>query len=60
MAHFSMKNDPKHWRQRAQEARAIAEEIDDPESKRTTLEIAEAYERLAVLAEKKIASKPSD
>jgi hypothetical protein len=37
----------------------MAVELDDPESKKTMLEIAEAYERLAVLAERKLASKPS-
>ena len=28
-------NDPKHWLDRAKEARALAEQIDDPEAKRT-------------------------
>jgi hypothetical protein len=59
MAHLPMNDDPTHWRQQAQEARAMAVELDDPESKKTMLEIAEAYERLAVLAERKLASKPS-
>jgi hypothetical protein len=30
-------NDPKHWRRRAKEARALAEQIADPEAKRTML-----------------------
>ena len=30
-------NDPKHWLDRAKEARALAEQMDDPELKRTML-----------------------
>jgi hypothetical protein len=48
-----MRDDPAHWRQRAQDSRAEAEKLDDPDTKATLLEIAEAYERLAVLAEKR-------
>jgi hypothetical protein len=53
-----MKDDPKHWRQRAQEARAAAAQLDDPDAKKTMLEVADGYEQLAVLAEKKVASQP--
>jgi hypothetical protein len=53
MARSSLKDDPKHWRQLAREARAAADQLDDPEAKRTMLEIAENYEQLASLAEKK-------
>jgi hypothetical protein len=38
-------NDPKHWRRRAKEARALAEQIADPEAKRTMLKNADDYER---------------
>jgi hypothetical protein len=38
---------PEHWRRRAEQARTIAEQLSDPESKRTMLRIAEDYERLA-------------
>jgi hypothetical protein len=38
-------NDPKHWLNRAKEARALAEQIDDPEAKRTMLKNADDYER---------------
>jgi hypothetical protein len=38
-------NDPKHWLDRAKEARALAEQIDDPEAKRTILKNADDYER---------------
>jgi hypothetical protein len=58
MVHSSWKDDPKHWRQLAQDARAVAGQLDDPDAKRTMLEIAEGYEQLASLAEKKAASKP--
>ena len=45
-------HNPAHWRGRAEECRKVAEQLDDA-SKRMMLEIAESYERLAVLAEKK-------
>jgi hypothetical protein len=38
---------PEHWRKRAEQARTIAEQLSDPESKRTMLRIAQDYERLA-------------
>ena len=34
-------NDPKHWLDRAKEARALAEQMDDPELKRTMLKNAD-------------------
>ena len=40
-------NDPKHWRDRAEEARTVADELTDPDSKRRMLRIAENYEELA-------------
>lgn len=43
--------DPKYWRERAEEARAQAEEMHDPKAKRTLLGIAESYEKLAEQAE---------
>jgi hypothetical protein len=39
------------WRTLAAEARAAADEMTDPESKRALLNIAEGYERLACRAE---------
>jgi predicted Rossmann-fold nucleotide-binding protein len=47
-------NDPKHWRDRAEEARTVAAEMTDPEAKRKTLRIAEDYEELARRAEKRL------
>ena len=34
-------NDPKHWRERTEEARAHAQQMTDPEAKRMMLGIAE-------------------
>jgi hypothetical protein len=46
-------NDPKHWRQRAEEARALAEQMPDIESKEAMLRIARDYERLGQQAEQR-------
>ena len=46
-------NDPKHWLNRAKEARALAEQIDDPEVKRMIRQNADDYERLAKRAEER-------
>jgi hypothetical protein len=46
-------NDPAHWRQRAEEARTIAEQMSDPNSKDAMLRIAKDYERLAERAEER-------
>jgi hypothetical protein len=40
------------WRKRAALARAKAEWVDDPDAKRTMLEIASGYDALAKMAEK--------
>jgi hypothetical protein len=40
-----------YWHSRAEEARAIANEMKAPESKRTMLDIAAAYYRMALQAE---------
>ena len=47
-------NDPKHWRERAEEARIHAEQMNDLESKKAMLRIAEDYEKLAKRAEQRI------
>jgi hypothetical protein len=54
------KDDPEHWRQLAQEARAAAERLDEPEAKRTMLEIAESYEELASIADRRKTAKSND
>jgi len=47
-------NDPKHWRARAEEARTMAEQIGDSNSKRKMLRIADDYEELARRAERRL------
>ena len=42
----------KDWRERAQKARAIAEQADDPAAKRAALEMAAGYEKLAQMVAK--------
>jgi len=51
-------NDPKHWRDRAEEARANAEHLHDPDAKRMMLEIAASYDRIAKRAEERLANQP--
>jgi hypothetical protein len=46
-------SDPKHWRLRAAEARAVAAQISDPDSKRMMLRIAGDYDELARRAEER-------
>jgi hypothetical protein len=53
-----MTDNPAHWRQRAQEARAEADRLDDPAMRQTMLEIAAAYERLAHIAARRGTVKP--
>jgi hypothetical protein len=50
-------SDPKHWLARAKEARALAEQLDDAEAKRTMLATADDYERLAKRAEERAAGR---
>ena len=46
-------DDPKHWRDRADEARYVAEHMTDAESREVIFEIAAAFERLAKRAEER-------
>ena len=51
-------DDPKIFRDRAQEARATARQIVGSDTERTMLGIAEGYERLAKYTEERLASQP--
>jgi hypothetical protein len=47
-AELSKISDPEYWRRRAEEARTLADELTDPETKRKMIKIAEDYETLAI------------
>jgi hypothetical protein len=49
----SILDNPEHWLERAEEARSIAEQLSDPESRRMMLRIAEDYELLATHARRR-------
>ena len=54
-------NDAPHWKERAEEARVLAEQMTDPEAKRTMLEVAASYDKLAKRALERLAGKaPAD
>jgi hypothetical protein len=55
----SILDDPSHWRRRAEEARRVADQLDDAIAKKTMLDIAQSYEQLAALAQAKRAPKIS-
>jgi hypothetical protein len=50
-------DDPEHWRQRAEQARALAEQMNDTASREMMLGIAKDYERLAEQAEQRAQEK---
>jgi hypothetical protein len=43
-------NDPEHWRQRAEESRVLAEQMNDERAKKIMLRITDDYVELAVRA----------
>ena len=49
---------PDHWRALAKEARDMAGQIQDPQSRRSLLVVAAHYEIIAMRAEAKLASIP--
>jgi hypothetical protein len=50
--------DPAHWRERADEARRVAETLVDPKARQTMLEVAANYERLAERALVRTVKRP--
>jgi hypothetical protein len=54
-----MVNDPKHWRDLADEARAMAEYLTSLEAQQQMLKCADSYERLAQMAERRRIYEPS-
>jgi DNA-binding ferritin-like protein len=50
----SLLDNPGHWQERAEEARSIAEQMSDPDSKQMMLRIAEDYEQLAAHARRRM------
>jgi hypothetical protein len=52
--------DPKHWRDRAAEARALASEMKDIDGQANMLRLADDYDNLAVRAEKRTDDKRSE
>jgi hypothetical protein len=55
MSNTSIINNHKHWRERAEEARVMAEQMVDPEARRMMLGIADGYDKLASRAEQRAA-----
>jgi hypothetical protein len=53
-AELSKISDPEYWRRRAEEARTLADELTDPETKRKMIKIAEDYETLAIRGEQRL------
>ena len=54
MQTLSIVDDPTHWRQLAEEARRVADQLEDPIAKKTMLDVVGSYEELSVLAEAKL------
>ena len=50
----SFLNDPKHWRERAEEARTRADQMSDPRCKIAMLGVADDYELLADRAAERV------
>jgi hypothetical protein len=49
-------NDPAYWRERAEEARRIAEHLADPISKEMMLDVARSYDDLAKITQERPAA----
>ena len=53
-------DDAEHWWGRAEEARTIAEFMNDPEARRIMFDIAEGYDRLAERAAERTSKRKPD
>lgn len=51
MSQASHINDPAHWRERAKQMRAMAEDVRETEAKEAMLRVAKEYDRLAERAD---------
>ena len=51
-------NDPAHWHRRAEEARILAEQMNDEQSRQMMLRIADDYDRLAQRAKDRLKGVP--
>jgi hypothetical protein len=50
-------NNPRYWRERAEEARTMAGNFTDEKARKQIIEVAEGYERLAKMAEIQVLGK---
>ena len=53
-------DDAEHWWGRAEEARTIAEFMNDPEARRIMFDIADGYDRLAQRATERVSKRKPD